>query len=402
MTICVECGEQKELAKDRLPRGWKRRGDSVYCQECWRARFVLRAVTIPVVGPVCTQKPGHAKSEPLEWPELRERLRESWIATTQASNFMLRDLALRDPGMVEGKLAKLPATYQYPAVRQRWPQLATSAVVSLAQAVQGKYRKMRLDLATYQCSLPTMRYPVPIPMHNATWSVWEDEGGRLLLSFLLGAGRVTVRLRGGPDYRRQRAMARQIIRGEAVQGELAIYRVKAHRGDHRNGDTQATRVMAKMVAWLPKDRGPQRASVAAMHTGGDAFLTMYDESQNRIFRWNRDDIGRRIRAHDDELQRLREDLKAEKRLGRDRDGILARMELVSRNQNHWLHTQCHQISKQVVRLLQRRRASTLIYVDEDKSYLPHFPWHKLSGLLAEKCEKAGITFASGQAAKETA
>lgn len=157
--------------------------------------------------------------------------------------------------------------------------------------------------------------------------------------------------------------------------------------------------MAKVVAYLPREE--RRAGYAVgLHTGGDAFLSMFDENRNKIFRWNRDDLHRRIFAHDEQMQRLREDLKAEKRLRRDREGILARMDLLAKKQNDYLHTVCHQTSASVVEMLRRRRAGTLIYIDADKSYLPHFPWHKLSGMLEDKCHKAGIEFASGPVALE--
>ena len=396
---CEQCRVIRESG-NRLPRGWKRRDESVYCDKCWRAAYALRAITIPVVGPICAGKLGAKDSAPMEWPELRERLKASWIATTQASNWILRQLAVIDPGLVGGKLAKMPRSYFYPELRKRWPALATCSVVSLDQAAQQKYRAARFDLALCQASLPTMRYPVPIPVHNATWSVWEDEGGRLLLSFMLGEGRVTVRLRGGPNYRRQLLGLRKIMRGEAVQGELAIYRVNANHADHRNGDTKGTRVMAKMVAWLPKDEA-RGQTVAALHTGGDAFLTLYDEARNTIFTWNADHVRRRVARHDQELQRLREDLKAERRLGRERDGVLARMELVSRNHAHYMHSFCHQVSAEVVGLLKRRRAGLAIYVDADQGYMPHFPWHKLGEMLADKAGKAGIEFTSSDAASDS-
>lgn len=403
---CSACDAVKVLPSktggERLPNGWKRIAEDVLCEDCVGTRYHLSAIELPVVGPVCTGEPGQTGSRPLEWPELRDRLRAAWIATTQSSNWIVRQLALSDPGMsAEGKLATMPKQYLYPELRKRWPSLTTAAVPSLERAVTRKYRACRLKIATCQQSLPTMRYPVPLPIAGSTYKVWEDDGGRLLVSFLLDSERVTLRLRGGPNYRRQLSGLRAIMTGEAKQCELSIYRRNASPSDHRNGDTAATRVFAKFVARFPK-RVSERAGVAAMHTGGDAFFTLFDECKNQILRWNGDHIRRRIRAYDEQLQRLREDLKAEKRLGRDRDGILARMDILAQNQNAWLHSLCHEMSASVVTMLARRKVATLLYVDVDKSYVDHFPWAAFRLKLETKASALGIEIASGNTVPETA
>jgi hypothetical protein len=60
----------------RLPRGWKRSHDNQpICAKCWGERYVLRAVTIPVVGPVDGT-----------WKELRDDLRDAWADATALSN----------------------------------------------------------------------------------------------------------------------------------------------------------------------------------------------------------------------------------------------------------------------------------------------------------------------------
>lgn len=403
---CSACQAEKVLVsksgEPRLPTGWKRIGETIFCADCAGARYHVSAIELPIVGPVCTHEPGHKDSRPLEWPEFRERLKASWIATTQASNWVMRQCAILDPGMTAaGKLDKMPKTYFYPEIRKRWPALATCSVPSLDRQVVAKYRASRLKIATCLQSLPTMRYPVPLPVAGATYKVWEDEGGRLLTSFLLGESRVTVRLRGGQNYRRQLMGLRAMMNGEAQQCELSIYRRNASPSDHRNGDTPSTRVFAKFVARFPK-KVRESNGVAAMHTGGDAFFTLYDANQQQILRWNGDHVKRRIQAHDEQLQRLREDLKAEKRLGRERDGILARMDLLAMNQRAWLHSLCHEMSASVVNLLVRRKIGTLILVDKDKSYVEHFPWQAWRLKLESKAAAVGIEIASADAVTETA
>ena len=66
--VCSVVPQWKNPPKSsRLPSGWKRRADRVFCSACWRKNYVLRAVTIPVASPLdCT------------WPELNEVLHEMW------------------------------------------------------------------------------------------------------------------------------------------------------------------------------------------------------------------------------------------------------------------------------------------------------------------------------------
>ena len=74
---CVECQKSVDTKNDRLPMGWKRRpkDDAPTCKDCWNARYVLRAITFPVSGPVDA-----------EWKELRETLKEVWATSTEAAN----------------------------------------------------------------------------------------------------------------------------------------------------------------------------------------------------------------------------------------------------------------------------------------------------------------------------
>lgn len=403
---CCECGAEKPAPK-RLPTGWKRVEESVTCGECWQKRLCLRAVTMRV-----------AKPDGMGWPELRKLLRESFEATTAAANFVMREMAKVEPGFVDVdgkmKLGKLPKCYFYPEIRKRWPLLATCSVNTLEQLVQSKYRAQRLDMARGRKSLPSFRYPQPIPVHNATWSVSEGEDGGIVLSFLLSGQRVRLVLRGGSQYRRQTNDVRRIIKGEVKQCQLDVY---------EEGTFPNTKLLVKMVGWFPRQErtGSFAASLVTgpvARGGGDdeqvqvdgvqataatpAFLTLYNDEQRTIYRWNADHVRGWIAAQDERMQRLREDLKAEKRLGRDRDGILAQMDLLERDHHNRMHSFCHEVSAQVVEHLRRRRCGTLLFVDRDRSYFRHFPWAKLSGMLADKSKRAGIEFiASGDAVSES-
>lgn len=411
MAECVDCEVVKDAGRlktgePKLPKGWKRLGQFTYCRACWQKRYVLRAITLPVSGPI-----------DCEWKDLGAVLREGWIATTQASNWMMRQLMLADTGMTaEGKLSSMPKTYLYPMARQLFPQLPARVIVSLENSITSKYRKQRKNLCTYRMSLPTMRYPTPLPVPSQGWAVEETPDGMLVMSVDLPGGRKRLRLRGGAGYRRQRSAIRKLIRGVAIAGEAAIYRVAANPGDHRGGDTPKSRVMAKLVMWLERDQknGDNTASIVL---GEDCLLKIYDHNNEQILKWNEDHLLRRIVRHDKELQRLREDLKAERRVyqtsrrnsdlepeerekgRRENKGILSRMAQISLKQRNYLQTASHRATAMVVKLLQRRRVKSLactdraLTIDEEgnaKQYLPHFPWYMLKQHLADKCYKAGI------------
>jgi hypothetical protein len=68
-----------------MPSGWKRRSADIFCDACWGKRYVLRAITVPVVAPV-----------DIKWEELGGVLRQMWAASTQASNWILTELYARE------------------------------------------------------------------------------------------------------------------------------------------------------------------------------------------------------------------------------------------------------------------------------------------------------------------
>lgn len=380
---CDICSVEEDTKGDRIPKGWKRLVGVLHCGKCLRSRFARRAVTIPIVSPVG-----------MGWDDLRKALRQSFDWTTQAANWVLRQLAAHDAGIdpVTKKLGKFAPPEPdgkslYKGVADRWC-IDTRTASCIVRAATAKYGACRLKMHRGEVSLPSIRYPHPIPVQNATWSITEGEDGGLVLDMPLGRrGRVQVRLKGGVNYRRQLVAVRQLMKGEAVQGQLDIME-------------SGTKVLAKMVGLFPKV-AKRDGWAAALHTGGDAFLALYNDERRAIYRWNADHVRGWIMAQDDRMQRLRDDLKAEKRLGRERDGILARMEQLRDQHHNRMHSFCHKVSAQVIGQLSRRRCGLLMVVDADKSYMPHFPWHKLSTMLADKANRAGIEIASGDAATDS-
>src|SRR5260370_190042 len=90
-------------------------------------------------------------------------------------------------------------------------------------------------------------------------------------------------VRGGRRYGRQLAGYAQILTGEAIVGELALYRRRAHEGPilaRPNGNQRAPYAIAcKMIAWLPRalqDGAGQASGTLRVQTAKDALLVGVD------------------------------------------------------------------------------------------------------------------------------
>ena len=384
VTTCIRCGATREKpAPPRLPRGWKRMGSYAYCPDCWRLRYVLRAVTIPVGSPVGC-----------DWSELRSALREMWAATTQASNWMLTELYTRDVRRNgQPKMPPMPRIYLYPETRARFPQLPSQTCAALEQTVQFKYRAVRYKLIwTSEVSLPTYRYPTPFPVPAQGWSV-QLESERIIVSARIGDQRLALRLREDLKFARQRKAVEKIISGAAVPGELALYQ-------------QGKAIMCKMVAWLPRDENAQRqkyqrTGVLRVRTDPEAMLVALNEKDDRLWIYNGDHIVRWSGRHRTQLQRWAEDSKAEHR---PVPPFAERRAASAQNYHRRMSSAAHEIAAMVAGYADRRRFAAVRLDDADHSFCEQFPWFRLRQLIAEKLDAKGITLeiASGEAAPEPA
>src|SRR5215831_14184757 len=149
--------------------------------------------------------------------------------------------------------------------------------------------------------LPTYRYPTPFSIHNQSWSVKIGDDARIALSVRIRDRRIEVRLEGGPQFRRQRHAVKQMVKGEAIRGECAIYK-------------RGTATMAKLVAWLPRPpAGPEKSGTLIVRTQKDSLLIAVNAKDERIWTWNADHVRRWASEHARQLHRWSEDQKAENR-----------------------------------------------------------------------------------------
>jgi hypothetical protein len=339
--------------------------------------FTIRCITIPVAAPVEGT-----------WQDLWADLHKCWADTTAMSNWMMTELAKADhcrkPG--ETKLPKMEPTYFYPHASKLFPNLDTRTCTSIERTVKAKYRKMRYDVIwRHAASLPTFRYPVPYPMHNQSWKAFFDDSGCPVVDLPLGRkNRWQLRLKRGHEFARQLAMFRMLVSDDLKKCEAKIYQ----QGDH---------LMVGLVAWFPRPVAKERTHTMLVRTD-PAALWVAEVMGQRTRVWNRDDLVRLQEAHRVYLQRIAEDSKWERRLPPEqlRHIEQARTVRVAKHKRR-LDTACHQLSAELAGLADRLGVAEVIYDDQEKGYLPKFPWFKLKTLLGYKLDGRNIVFtASGE------
>jgi hypothetical protein len=289
---------------------------------------------------------------------------------------MMTELYARDVRRgAEEKMPPMARVYLYPEARGRFPALPSQTVASLEQSVQRKYRAARYAVVwTAAASLPTHRYPTPFPVPSQAWHA-TIEADQAIVSVRIGDARWRLRLKRGPQFRRQMTAFRQIANGEAIPGELAIY--------DRSG------VMVKMVAWLPRaeDTAP-RADVLTVRTGKDRLLLAVNAKEETLWLYNGDHLRRWIGEHRTQNQRWNEDQKFEQR---PVPSFAERREAAARKFRQRMDSATHEIAAQLAGYAARRHFAQVRYDDSDHSYLGDaFPWYRLRMLIAEKLDARGI------------
>lgn len=366
---CHDCQRKLTTKGARLPKSWKRlEGDSI-CNLCWRKRYILRAVTLPIATVV-----------DIPWTEFTGMVRELWAQTTQASNWMLTELYIRDRKRTEAepKLALMPPAYLYPEVRPRFPALPPQTVASLEQAVKQKYMKRRYEVIwTCSASLPTYRYPTPVPIHNQSWSVFED-GKDQVVSVRFADQRVNFKLRTGARYFRQRSSVAAMINGTAIRGELALYR-------------HGRELMCKIAGWFPRTGSvADRDGTLTVRTSAEGLLTAVNMKDEKLWQYHGDQVRRWIAEHEKVLQRWADDSKAEHR---PIPPFAARRRAAVSKHRERMATAIHTMAAMAVNYAVRRKFATLLYDDTYREFAAKFPWFELAAKLKEKCDAAGLEFA---------
>ena len=313
---CSTCTrEAGKPDSSRLPGGWHRdREENPICADCWGKRYILRAITIPV-----------AKPESCDWSAFRELLKTAWQRATSLANLAVQVLLQHDVVRVPSmdKLPLMPKINLYADCKEKiggYVGWSESAAVIL-RAVEGKYRSTRYArMWLGEVKLPNSKYPLPYPVRNADWRAEYGPDNVPCVEVTLPGQRVRLRLRGGKHYGRQLAAFSKIVSGDAVQGELALYRQKANDSDHRNGvgdrdsggQKARFRIMCKMVAWLPRQVAAKGATdTLYVHTDKDSLLVALDAKSEGLWLFHADHVRRWTAEHTRRLNRWADDQKAE-------------------------------------------------------------------------------------------
>lgn len=321
---CDVCRDSKPTKNGgpRLPRGWKRLGEAVWCVSCWRKTYALRAITIPVAH--------------CDWDAVRPAVREAQRAVTELSNWAVRQLlandVVRTPDME--KLPDTPPCYLYRLAGEQfhgWSRLAKATAADVLQQVQKRYRDARLNVI-WLCKQapPTYRYPQPVPVRPDSFNVGlVDE--QLVFSVRLGGARHALTLRGGARYRRQKASLEWLLSHPELFAQAAIIEAPASRDSHRpvakarangNGARRYSQLRVKFVGWFPVREADRSDNTLSVRTDTESLVVAFDHAGERVWTYHADHARRIVARHMQHLSRLgrlSDDHKAERRKPR-RDG----------------------------------------------------------------------------------
>ena len=397
-TVCETARNTRETVrgKSRLPNGWKRSTDDIYCTTCWRERFVLRAIVLPVHKPV-----------ELDWNHLKGALRKCWKESTALANWAVNTFAKADV-VRTSQMERLPPMSRvnlYQDARGQFPQLNCQSVNAILRYAEKNYRRLRYKVVWLnEASLPVYRYPAPFPVCNQAWKASFDSDGEPLISVPLMNDRVMLMLRDGRGYRRQLAAFKQIVEGHAVKGELSLYRQKASTGDHRPGFTDREssrrervpfRAMAKLIAWLPRDvtRNSGLRGTLTARACANSFLEVEGTGLSRPWTLNADHVRRWFAEQRRRQQRLQIDQKAGIE-SRNRNRLLDKRLSFAEKHKRRVDTWCHQAIAMLAQLAERLRVAEIHFDVGDRRYIADFPWSRFERYLTAKLDERRIKLVS--------
>jgi hypothetical protein len=354
-------------------------------------RYTLRSIAVPVVEPMGE-----------DWSDFREALKEGWVQTTAAANWMMTELYVRDIRRDgDEKMPPMQRAYLYPEARTRFPSLAPQTVVSIENGVQAAYRKARYEvLWTCSTSLPAFRYPRPLPVHNQSWEP-TLAGERPVVRVRLGGRWWQLRLKGGPRFHPQIEAYRQMVSGEAIRGELSLYRVRAHDGklaDRPNSDQKVKfTVMCRMVVWLPRAARPQKSDeILKVTTADDMLLIARNSRDECVWKYHGDHLRRWAAEHRKFLQSVADDRKVQQQAA-----VADRRTAAAWKYRNRTRSAIREIVAQLISYSVRQEYGALAYDDGATGFCPEFPYAALRDQLRNKCSEAGLRFEQSPAGIKT-
>ena len=434
---CAVTGEQREaeVRKDGTPAvpkgGWKKAGGAFYSPKGWSQRFVLRTQTIAIASVVQGYDPDSWSHEATTegWKAFREAFRTSTRAVQHLTNWLLSRLATLDnvapvwtpregkPGIWElGKFKPDTKALQQEAARIFSPVLDSQSIYTVFRKVSSKYLKSRVAIrGQHSETLPMSRFrlPIPIPVEAIARPVYFNDCRQAFIAIrLAGCNPFTLRLAGGPEWRRQLSALEGVAAGRLVQGELSLKEQVIMSGQRGNGGSsrhqtggrgRTTRFMCGIPVWLPRgERTGDRTLL--IRTDPASFLVAEIEDRGCPFILNCDNVARWhgelsrsgtlqkwIGNHRAYLQRISEDTKYEKRWPRHVKLTLNESrDRRCRKHAHRVKDAIFQMVASVVGYATRQGVGSVCYDDSNRSFSESFPWYMLASVLANKLDEAGI------------
>lgn len=232
-------------------------------------------------------------------------------------------------------------------------------------------------------------YPQPwrVPAGKGTRvRLSRDSSGRPHASFLLPGGRASVRLADGREFRRQLGQFDLLVKEPD--------RLKQIMATGRRAGGRLVGADVRIVGAF--DLPPKGGDVGAVvRTGAGALLTAVVAGRDEPFIYHADDLPSVVAVHDDWSHRFATDLKHEKRWPasvRKKRVNGPRVQAKRDAARNRLRTARQTAAKVVVGFLTRQRVGSVVYNDEDKSFLPRFDWTGLRECVRHACEASGIVF----------
>jgi hypothetical protein len=272
------------------------------------------------------------------------------------------------------------------------PNLPAQTVAQLENQIRRVYAAQRFELLWLGArSLATMRYPTPLPIPRKGWSLERSPGGAWHLALFLGQRRWQLRLRGGPQLRRQTEVLSQIAEGVVEAGSLVVRQVSANAGDHRSQALPATRLMVTIPVWIRRVATVVgKGSLYARPTPDLFLLALADNGCE--WRLHGGHI-RRVLARSERLHRaIMDDLKEEVRASANhRNALFNRLGAIADRRSGRVSAWLHEASSQLADFAARCRVETVVYDDRDRTGWPSLPWSRFKTLIRQKLDARGIS-----------
>lgn len=405
---CSGCTKEVE-GGERAPRGWRGvpgQEGQLLCPSCNTGKFVVRAVAFPVAGPVAVEKVRGGPEVPegfCTWEGLRSQLRPAFEESTRLVNWVVQQLRSADVAFL-GRGQKTPAFPKldlYNLSAPIAPSLAPQARNTTLRAASDRYSALRREILAGQVSLPSFRFPHPLPIQNQSWEPVMLPDGRPAVKVRIGAYYWTLRLRGGPMFRRQLDGLRAMITNEARRGDLVFYEKRAHGGDHRPsgalGPTNRTgksRLMIKLVGSFPRreDKGPRQGILTAT-TKRDVLLSWEIEggmTGRADGRYHPEHVRSWVGGHKARLQKWSDTLKPEHRFpAEERRRMVSDHEATLEKHRNRMKSFVQTTAAMLANLADRRRVAKVVYDDTDKTYCD-LPWYEIRERLRTLLGERGI------------